>query len=510
MDKRPLVANADDTGNRALVWGAYIVLTSADDATHETRTQSLSVEMGGARNAAYAWDAAVLIRTGFGFPGGRLSIGLCLEPRLTVGCGGGRQRVVKSGKIPLAEWTVRASDLEYGHSVDAHHRDSRRRHSQPPPHRRHTMVAEDHGAPLLFRPRDAEDQYTLAFHVGGGARMYVKYDACKYFDTNDGAMAGQFVASRIWLEPGDSDVLASAARLECHRVVCKVDTLVRRPPLGRADAGGRMSRHSSVYLGRPQSIETDEFGKTRTFRWTSDRLYRGRKSSFPGIPVMGEQDQDELEEMRSLGKMIRNQQRWEDPDVTSGGGGPSKIMDAIISARFLKQDRVYMPDNDEISNKRLVLPMDVDAGAVITFKFFNLRRDPASSHYFRSVELKVRCGEFASAHRGGGGGAEFEAGPPHDHHQGGEDVVPAWRQKLRRNSLKKRWAQSRRSGGNVVKPVARPIMELERSITEDIAATIRFSVASEGAAFEIISTALVVNNYADALQMRHPVHVQSM
>jgi hypothetical protein len=569
---KPLVADTDDTGNKSLVWGVYVSLSSDDDATHEARTQSLPVEVmvgDTTHDWQYTWNSSaegvsVLTRSGFGFPGGHLLFQLCLEPRLMVGCGHGRHRMVKSGKILFMEWKVRSSDLEYGRSVDSHYD---RRHYQNDTiyrqevrHRRDTMInntSKDGGGgepPPLFQPRDNKDQFTLLFQLNGGrGRMFVKYDACKYFDASDGGMAGQFLATRIWLELDDPMVLANATQTECHRIVCKIDTITRPPPLAsKEEKENTMSRRSSVYLGRPQSIATDGFGVVRTFKWTSDHFYTGRRSSFPGIPVMGEQDKDELEEMRSLGEMIRNQQQRNVNPVVSNS------MDAIISARFLKQGRVYMPDNDEISNKRLVLPMDVDADAVITFKFFNLRHDPAS-HYFRSVELKIRWGEFVNVHQGrvgneggGGGGGGGEYHHSNNSSSNGESSIPTGRSSRRRkmsiNGLKKQWRKFRSRANSIAIPSplalegsdgasgtrARSMsigvekdpaavmgrgkavpLQLQRCITEDMTVTIRFSVStttkngSDAAAFEIISTTLAVNDYAEALQMRHAVSAKS-
>jgi len=428
--------SATDTGQRSLVWGVYLTLSSDDALTNEVRTPALPIHFEDdgrtktvrGENWSYAWvshtttpqtpssaEGVILERSGFGFPGGNLIIKMWLEPRILVGCGNGQTYMARSGRILFMERRVRADQLIYGASVDSKEHGyrnpcsfSNEKHVRA---RRNTL--SDGLEPPLFSPRKDVKTHTLHMDEGRG-RLKFAYDACKYFDAQCGGEAGQILIAHAWLELDDPKVLCNAAASEDHRVVCKINLGLRSDESNRL--GESSQKTVGVYLGRPQRIETSGIGRVRTLQWLSylDTEYRRREHrkspSFPGIRLNSAdgRDEDTLEEFMCITKAEQLERKFleeQEQEQAIQVSPDSSEVEAMVSARFLDQKRVFMPDNDALCNIQLVLPTKVLQGSTVTFKFYNLRHAApisvnarADKHHHGCIETTIRWTELATVH----------------------------------------------------------------------------------------------------------------
>lgn len=146
---------------------------------------------------------------------------------------------------------------------------------------------------------------------------------------------------------------------EMHKVICSMQIM------NRDQNSRRMEKHTS-YLGRAQQIATLE--GDRDYIW----LQNLEADVFPGIKTNETWD-SHVKEHHDMLQMRTSTH-------------------ALLSARNLKHELAYIPDNDDFKNEKKVLPVfiDIEKEETLIIKFSNLPQNQYAELTLRHTDFHMR------------------------------------------------------------------------------------------------------------------------
>jgi hypothetical protein len=213
----------------------------------------------------------------------------------------------------------------------------------------------------VFKQRiDMEERHStklgnLRYNISNMFRLKVTYEEIWYGE----GRPSNYSITKIKLTQCEHFNMHDYIKSEMHKVICSIQIM------NRDQNSRRMEKHTS-YLGRAQQITT--LSGDRDYVW----LQNLETDAFPGIKTNESWD-SHVKEHHDMLQMRTSSH-------------------ALLSARDLKHDLAYIPDNDDFKNEKKILPIfiDIEQEETMIIKFSNLPQNQYAELTLRHTDFHLR------------------------------------------------------------------------------------------------------------------------
>ena len=372
-----------------LDWGVFVSFYSSDAVDYVSDSNIFPVDPS---STCYKWgpqqgDVSLFSLDGFSIgEHSHLSFGVKLQPRLKVIYPNDKNNVLRMaiGRLRWFNMDIKTNEIVYEQILDSNLANAVGGSGR----RRNSFYFT--GPPISGNVNETKKlkRHQLSKKVlGDEATLQIEYEAMKYFDPEQGEYTGQILILSTTLVMKSIEVLYNVIMKTGHRITCQVQLLAR--PSDSTKKACKRVQLTKVYLGRAQSVTTNEERKTRRMVWKSDPtmdVHFGDEDMdhFPGFTPRSpkqhhwEQHVEESQDMQLIQMLSKDRMQHARGD---------------LSARHsISIPKTYIPDNDEYGNPTHRLPVFFCKDQQLTLKFFNFKFTPP-----RCVEHTLRWGDFEAA-----------------------------------------------------------------------------------------------------------------